>query len=106
MRISLFLFPPFYEYVSKNSHHHPLTPPHSARIRTQEEVYQHLVLCSKGSAAGEWNVEGMWPGMDDLYGMETETIRLKCKDVYKAMDAKKEGKVVHSHVCLRACVRA
>ena len=63
-------------------------------MRSQEELYQHLVLCSKGSAAGDWCVEGMWPFMDDLYGMEEDTIRLKCKDAYQALDAiKKEGKV-------------
>jgi len=63
-------------------------------MRTQEELYQHLVLCSKGSAAGDWSVQGMWPFMDDLYGMEEDSIRLKCKDAYQAMDAtKKEGKV-------------
>ena len=73
------------------------------------------MLCSKGSAAGEWTVSTWhnhfngwvipplppsWLFAKDLYGMDEGTIRLKCQDAFQAIDiAKKEGKVCVDRTC-------
>ena len=62
-------------------------------VLTEDDLYKHLVKCSKGSAQAEWNARGFIEDLEDLGGLDEETIKVRCAKVFAVLDGeKREGK--------------